>query len=230
MTEHLHSCPWSGFEQRTVSFCEAPLCGYIVEPANSWSNIGYLIVAFLILRREKKLNFFAITSAYLFFGSTAFHSTGTFFGEVLDLSAMFLISGTLLTLNAQRVFGFDTKKSQLFFWSLFLVSIALLMVFKPLGIAIFSVQSALYVLSEIKLSKHKPENFSYSLFKTGIAIFAAAFTFWVLDITKILCDPHNHIFTGHSAWHLLTAGAIYYFYRFYSYVNQVWPAKKIDLK
>lgn len=214
MQDLINSCPWHQFEQRTVSFCEAPLCGYIVEPANSWSNIGYLIVAILIFRREKKLNFFAVTSAYLAFGSTAFHATGTFFGEVLDLSAMFLISGTLLTLNAQKLLGFDNKKSQIFFWSLFAFSIALLLTFKPLGIAIFSVQSAIYVLSEIKLASKRPENFSYKYFKIALSAFAAAFFFWVLDITKILCDPHNHIFTGHSAWHLLSAVAIYNFYKF----------------
>ena len=211
------NCPWDSFAQRTVRFCENQLCGYIVEPANAWSNIGFLIVAILIYRQERKLNFFAITAAYLFVGSTAFHSTGTFWGEVLDLSAMFLISGTLLTLNIKRHWrNLTTLQGRLVFWGLFGVSILLLMIFKPLGIAIFTVQTIFYILLEIKLSKTNPPAVGYSDFKQGLMFFAVAFTFWTLDISGIACWPDNHVFTGHSAWHLLTAAALYYFYRFYT--------------
>lgn len=38
----------------------------------------------------------------------------------------------------------------------------------------------------------------------------------LLDRLKILCDPTNHILTGHAVWHILNAGAVFFIYRFYS--------------
>jgi hypothetical protein len=35
----------------------------------------------------------------------------------------------------------------------------------------------------------------------------------VLDLTGVVCRPDNHLFTGHSAWHILTALCLYFFYR-----------------
>jgi len=48
-----------------------------------------------------------------------------------------------------------------------------------------------------------------------ISSFAIAFIFWNLDIHNIVCDPKNHLLTGHAVWHLLNAIAIWYIYRFY---------------
>jgi hypothetical protein len=44
--------------------------------------------------------------------------------------------------------------------------------------------------------------------------FAIAFGVWILDITRVVCDPDNHIFNLHSVWHVLTSLSIYWFYAY----------------
>ena len=40
------TCPWDQFEPTTRHFCEAELCQWVTKPAESWSNIGFIIVGF----------------------------------------------------------------------------------------------------------------------------------------------------------------------------------------
>ena len=215
------NCPWSDFLPGTISFCEERLCALVVEPANTWSNIGYLIVGIIIALHARKkygsfLHFFSITPIYLFFGSSLFHATGTFWGEVLDVSAMFLLSLAMLTINLKRYYKFDLKRTYLLFISGFALSVILLLLIKPIGIPLFALQILTALGLELLLfKKSSAQAPSYKHFRWALGFFAIAFFFWILDITKIVCVPTNHYFTGHSAWHLLNAFTIYYLYRFY---------------
>jgi hypothetical protein len=38
---------------------------------------------------------------------------------------------------------------------------------------------------------------------------------WLLDIHGPLCDPDNHLVTGHAVWHVLTALAVLCFFCFH---------------
>ena len=42
-------CPWDSFRQSELVFCEASRCAWIKEPANTWSNLGYLAAALYML-------------------------------------------------------------------------------------------------------------------------------------------------------------------------------------
>ena len=47
-------CPWSElshFAPPNVKWCEAQVCGWIVEPANTWSNLAYILLGALLLWR-----------------------------------------------------------------------------------------------------------------------------------------------------------------------------------
>jgi hypothetical protein len=43
-----------------------------------------------------------------------------------------------------------------------------------------------------------------------------SFVFWLLDVTRILCDAFNHVFQGHGVWHLGTALTILAMAKHYS--------------
>jgi hypothetical protein len=43
-------CPWDWLRQSPPSFCEETLCGWVKQPANTWSNIGFLVSAALLWR------------------------------------------------------------------------------------------------------------------------------------------------------------------------------------
>ena len=36
-------CPWSGWTPPNVDWCEEELCGWIVNPADTWSNLAYIV-------------------------------------------------------------------------------------------------------------------------------------------------------------------------------------------
>src|SRR4051812_39077167 len=51
-------CPWSELSHLAppnLKWCEAQVCGWIVEPANTWSNLAYglLGAALLVARRDR---------------------------------------------------------------------------------------------------------------------------------------------------------------------------------
>ena len=215
------NCPWSHLEPGSISFCEERMCAWIVEPSNTWSNLAYLLVGLYIIyirnQQEKKpISYFAIVSIYLFFGSSAFHATGTFIGEVLDLSAMMLLSLAMLSINLRRHLNWSEKKSYQFFALCFFLSIAALFIRKDSGIPIFTIQlmAACYLEFTIYKRLKLPQS-DYRAFITALILFGIAFFFWVLDITKILCNPSNHILTGHAVWHIVNGITIYYLYKHY---------------
>jgi hypothetical protein len=56
----------------------------------------------------------------------------------------------------------------------------------------------------------------FRVFAQALGLVALAFVIWLTDTTKLLCDPHNHIVTGHAVWHALNAVAIARLFFFYA--------------
>lgn len=223
----MQQCPWQGFEPATISFCEEQLCAWITQPANTWSNIGFIIIGIFIHRLasrsgQNQLKVIGISSIVVGFGSGMFHASSTFFFEVFDLLGMFMIGGMLLCLNLQRLLSFSNRTLVAIYLSICCISVALMFVWRPSGIATFSTLLTLACMSELLLHLRRDEiSYKYFVFMSGT--FALSFLFWGLDISKVLCRPDNHILTGHAVWHLLNATAIYFIYKFY---EQFAAAKK----
>jgi len=216
----LDNCPWHGFQPATIKFCEEQLCAWVTQPANTWSNIGFIIVGLFIYRQAKKVSqdgllLIGISSVILGIGSGLFHASSTFFFEVFDLLGMFMISGILLCFNLQRLSGISNRATTGIYIILNAASLALMLIWHPSGIATFAVQLAVALTLELLLHIRRDE-VSYRHFIHMVGFFVLSFIFWGLDISKTVCDPHNHIINGHAIWHLLNAGAIYFIFRFYS--------------
>src|SRR5262245_35539796 len=131
------ACPWDGFSPAVQSFCEAPLCGWIVHPAETWSNIGFFVVGCLIFWRARRQGGFSSPATLLGpialltgIGSTLFHATGTFFGEALDLSAMYLQSSLFVALNARRLWRLRSPTTAALFGAVVVTSVSLLLAYR----------------------------------------------------------------------------------------------------
>lgn len=204
-------CFWSGFRQNAYPFCEERLCSLITEPANTWTNVGYLVVAILMWKskhhnpRIKKYFFWSTLS--LFVGSTLFHATSTYWGKLLDVSAMFFLSVTILSMALERTYFWDKNKTFIFFIITLTFSLSFLYIMS-FGNILFAFQILIAVWLEWKLLNR-------SKLKIAAATMVIAFTFWLLDVFKILCYSNNHILTGHGLWHLLAAFAIWTFFSAY---------------
>lgn len=211
------ACPWDGFTPGTIRFCEERLCGWVAEPANAWSNVGFVLVGLYLLRRarlqgRRPLILVGITSILVGLGSFLFHATGTFFGEYVDLSTMFFIGSLMVTMEARRFRDMGASTLAAVFLGMIAFSMLVLLLFRKTGLVLFGIQVALVYASNIYWKTRRAAADHRHAFWLG-GTFAVAFGVWVLDLRGVACAPTNHWFTGHSVWHLMSAACLYFFYR-----------------
>lgn len=215
------ACPWDQYEPATRHFCEAELCQWITKPAESWSNIGFIIIGFYLLKKAKEdnksnLSLVGLCSIAVGIGSFLFHATATRWGQILDVSAMMWLLSLPLVLNANRLGVLATDKVKLAYGLFSLISTVFIIFFTKWGILYFGIFVTIGILTELKLYLREKETTDYKIYLKLLGTFFLAFAIWLTDILKIICDPDNHIFNGHAAWHLLCAWAVYYIYQFYA--------------
>ena len=104
---------------RGDGFCEAPRAGWVRQPANTWSNLGFVVAGLAVAwyagdRRRLGLTLgahpglataYAVLVVLLGPGSMAMHATQTDLGGHLDLLSMFLVSGFALAYALMRLLG-----------------------------------------------------------------------------------------------------------------------------
>jgi len=212
---------YSDWAPSTHIWCEEQLCSWIREPANTFSNVSYVIVGILILINARKfsyphlrmLGWFTILLGIM---SGFYHATSSFVGEVLDYSSMFLISAYVLVANLSRLFIWSPRRVATSALLLFTVSVIGLVQLRTVGAVFFFVQITAAVIVEVVLRKRAtPMPDQKNMWKSlGLLLFAWAI--WSLDTHRIVCDPKNHFINGHAIWHVLTAVSIFFLFKFYS--------------
>lgn len=212
------TCPWDGFDAATISFCEARLCGWIVEPANAWTSLSKTLVGLALIPacwRARRPALWAIASTALLQGPLGFslHATGTFWGEALDVCGMFLISGLLITFALARLRGWGSRRLITTYVALTACSAAALFLFRPSGIWVFSAQLVGWAILEVLHARRTPDADRRWLWRM-VACFALGFGFWLADKTGLACDPANHLLNGHALWHLATSACLALFFKF----------------
>ncbi len=220
------NCPWSSYTQATVSFCEAQICNIIVKPAEAWSNVGYVLFGIYIIHRcqrelNKHLLILGIVGVLLGIGSGIFHATGTFFGEYLDVSGMFLYVVMGIVFATRRLFKIKFSLMIPLFIFLQILCMSLLWFIKPIGITLFGLLFTGVLILELALYKRDRNIIDYKYFFLFIGTFGIALAVWLLDIFKIWCDPNNHYFSGHSFWHLVTSLSFYFNYQFLKQIPEL---------
>jgi hypothetical protein len=105
-------CPWVELRHwgglPNVKWCEQSLCAWIAEPANTWSNLAYVLAAaalFALARREssRTLRFFAPAALAVGLCSLVYHASVAFATQVLDFFGMYFYFLFLLALNLVRL-------------------------------------------------------------------------------------------------------------------------------
>jgi hypothetical protein len=215
----IDACPWGGFQGATASFCETRLCGWIVEPANTWSNISYFIAALFVFlgnRQEKRpeLTLIAVTAFLVGLGSTIFHASGTRFGEVTDVSAMYLISGLFIVFAARRILPIGKAQLLILYFLVAGLSSLTLVLTSTNGIMLFAGHLAVATILEAIYFKRAPVMPDYKFLRFMVFGFGFAYLAWLLDFHKIVCDPDNHILGGHAVWHLSNATCLWTYFKY----------------
>ena len=231
---------WPGeFVGAGAMFCETFRESWIKQPANTWSNLGFVVaglgmVSYASIGRRKSwftdnrfttsnslLLLYALLVIFIGPGSMALHGTGHAWGHTIDVLAMFTFIMFPIAWSASHLIG-DKERP---FWTIYLsltVPLTLAHVFGVLpfsGIVLYAVLIPITVALEVARYFWRPTGLrSVVLTVCALSSFVLAFVAWRLSLTGApLCAPESLI-QGHALWHLLCAVAT--FYLFMAYLNE----------
>lgn len=208
-------CPWYDLHLRfppNIDWCEEKLCALVVTPFNTWSNLGYLVVAVwmaVVVRRDRDtvLVLFAPATAVAGLTSFVYHQSLNAFSQLLDFLGMFGLCMLLLMANLQRMRRWPAGARGL---ARYAGAVLLLTACSAAGFWLgFPAQwlvamlIALIIASEWLLPAPSRRFFWLAMSTLGLASVLSA-----LDLTRAVCQSANHWLQLHGLWHLLTAAAI----------------------
>jgi hypothetical protein len=212
----------------TIQFAEDNICGFVAQPANTFSNLAYLIIALKIaleLKQAKNQTVlwgFVPVYALMGFTSAFYHASATFVGQFFDFGSMYIFSAFILFLAIESLKIWKTK-SVLLILSFQTVILLILLWFLPfLRIWLFAIQIFIFLIIQLNhKSKDKTEDqvpkTNFKNLYLALFWFFTAWTFWWLDELNIWKDVVTmHYFNGHALWHALTAVSLYFVYKFYN--------------
>jgi hypothetical protein len=223
---------WLGADVgRGSEFCEAARHGWLKQPANALSNLGFVAAGVLIgwhagrpegrLARPGLATSYAVVVVLLGPGSMAMHATQTTLGGHLDMTSMFLVASFAAAYALMRAVDRDSA----FFAGVFLAALLAcelveripgeLPVVMHAGNLVFGALLVVTILIEVRLRRHTRAG-DVRWILGAVGALTVAFLVWNLSKNGApLCHPHS-LLQGHAAWHLLCAVSAYCLYRYWN--------------
>ncbi len=219
---HPPNCPWHGSAELlgapNLKWCEATVCGWISEPANTWSNLAFLVFAALIhlqCRRSPHAELLWMGPAMFFMGlcSGVYHASNNYLSQLFDFIGMYLLVFWFLAINLRRSGWVTLARQRQVFATLLVLGVVLvhLMYLAQLRFQLIIALASVAVLAtEFSARRHSQiERVPLRWFLASAALLVVAQSASLADLTRLLCDPDNHFIQGHALWHLLSAGALF---------------------
>lgn len=226
---HGPMCPWYETTEQTgapnIKWCEETLCQWISEPANTWSNIGYLIAAlfvgYMAYKNKHNSNLKQFGPIIFFMGAMSlFYHMSNFYGsQILDFLGMFLFVGWAIGMNLIRL-G-KLKSNQLIWFNLGLASVYTVMMHamyvSEIKFQVIVLISALIIVAT-EFKARKVAKVQYGWFIATLGFLVIAFGFSVSDGSRFWCHPTEHgwFSQGHAIWHWVAAIGMVTIYKHYS--------------
>ncbi|MEZ5002999.1 MAG: ceramidase domain-containing protein [Chitinophagales bacterium] len=229
---------WFGVAQGVGNnFCEATRNGLIKQPANSFSNIGFIIAGLTgayQLSKGKFIQYSNILTKSIFFpsflligiillgpGSIAMHATETSMGGYFDMLSMYLIAAIMFTFAVKRYF----KLSIPFFIAVFIGVLVVCHIFNYIttpipvigsfGSFIFGVFIISGMLFEFLHARKDTVDIESKWALAASLTFIVSFAIWTIGWDDHpWCRP-NSLLQAHAIWHMLDALAAYFLFRLY---------------
>jgi len=205
----------------TVEFCEKVGTGLIKRPFYALSNLAYIFVGVIILKKgngERISKLFGYTSILIGLLSFIYDASYTYVAQLLDLLGMFLFVNLLIYLSLKRYTTISTRRLLLVQSLFVLLGWISVIYFKSYaGEFVFGTFILFLLLLEYLLWKSGRAT-NISLWLKGLGLFILGFIIWLPDAMGIICDPNNYI-NGRSIFHIITSITIYLLYKYYKDQN-----------
>jgi hypothetical protein len=190
------NCPWSTFAPAASRFCEDAVCGWVREPANTWSNAGFLVAGI------------------------AAHATRTSLGGLLDTAGMLAANArrlfpTVATPDDDSRAAASERRDRRTFWSLAALGTVLAITFESYERDLYALEMIVAGVMEVVVLRRARVQRAHRWLAWSSATFLPGYALWWLDLHRVACNPGAHIINGHAAWHLLMAASLYFVQRFH---------------
>lgn len=226
---------WLGADVgRGATFCEAARDGFVRQPANTFSNIGFVTAGLLIawhargradagtsvILGRRLATAMACVVVLLGPGSAAMHATQSAAGGHLDMLSMYLIASFAAAYAVMRW----RHGGPWLFAVAFAAGVAVcelvgawggdVPVVMTSGNAVFALLLVVATVLEVAIMRRGETRVRRGYAYGSLASILVAFAIW--NVTKVrLCDPDSLV-QGHAIWHILCAVAAYFLYRYYA--------------
>lgn len=241
------ACPYDEYRETygppNVKWCEERLCGHVEEPANTWSNVAYLLIAAIIAWRFRSrggassYQMRELATVVFMMGalSLIYHATNNYISQLFDFFGMFFYTSLLLAWNLRRLGIVSSVRGHMILYGALIAGNFILLFSVPaLNIpiqAIVTWNTLAILASEAAVFLFRPADSGYGTgtvgdgryrwFWLGLLLMGIASTFSWSDFSRNWCDPEDHIWQGHAMWHIFSAISIYPIARFYALAFQI---------
>jgi hypothetical protein len=226
---HGEMCPWydatEKFGAPNIKWCEETLCQWVSEPANTWSNLVFIVLAIIMWRQAKNhpnkaYQWFPIAMFVMGGFSFIYHMSNFYLTQILDFIGMYVFVFWIAIYNMVRLGWIKSSKMAItlltltVFWTVVLHIMYLTNIKFQMIVAIASVFIG---ITEAILYKQNKRPQSYKFFGLGVLFIVLAQSASLADLNRLefICDPHNHFFQGHALWHVLSAFGTYFAFIYY---------------
>jgi hypothetical protein len=195
-------------------FNELERAGPIAQPANTWSNLGFVIVGLAHLSGITGVRrgpapllaplarvYYGFLVACLGWTSMFFHASISLAGEFVDMYSMVLFTSFVVAVNLGRT----TSLGRARIGALYLAANALFF-----GAMLVHVHASLYIFigltfgilaSDAYARRRLALRFESGWLAGAVACCLASFGIWILDRAHLLGSPTSW-FQGHAVWHI----------------------------
>lgn len=219
---------------RGDGFCEEAHAGWIKQPVNSWSNLGFVAAGLALAWRARHplrlgttlgasphlATVYAVVVVLLGPASMAMHATQSALGGRLDTLSMYFIASFAAMYAAMRLF----RRGPGFLVPAFVLTVIACELVEYFGGHVPVVMTAGNVafggllvaalVMELILWRRGGQDLRWGL--GAVASMVTAFAIWTVSKTgHPWCDPAS-LLQGHGAWHLLCALAAYLLFEHYA--------------
>jgi hypothetical protein len=223
---------WAGFAPASCltegrhCFNEAVRAGPIKQPANTWSNLAYILAALCIAAPSPGASVAPLSSARnrALYGalvgsigvfSTLFHASLTLIGEWLDVYCMFLWASYVAVMNLARLVQLGRATWVVAYVVLnALLGIALAVWIRSGGVIFVSLVVSILVTDAFVRRRLRPR-VDGRLLALAIATILVSFGIWLLDQNHLLTAPES-LLQGHALWHCGAAGTTGWLFLYYA--------------
>jgi len=210
----------------THCFCELPRIGtLVVQPANSWSSYGYVLIGFLMIlvasgRRGASAmpplatRTLGLTAIIVGVGSALMHATLTLWGQFVDVVGMYLVGSFLLVRALARWRRIPDGRAIVLYVALCTALVAVLVILPEVRRWLFAVLLILAIVVEWVFARPLRPGARFGYYIGGLLATAVAFAIWILDQQGLVCAPHS-LLQGHALWHALGAVSLWLTFSYY---------------